>query len=240
MACDGVASYRRDEDEGWAARAGRDTEWDSDRGARLYSADRGRIVSPGREQRKRQRSSSHLDREEGVDEERNDIGERERALRDREDAVARQERTMRSWSANLRERESKVQEEERRLGYGWGHERDTSESQDRMDRNRRRRSEPDPRPIGQRGIEGPIPGTLCRHALLSLVEFPGHRSCDDKQCKFDHPRHKSEVAESTLRRFLKTVHMNPEESEHIQWAFADRFADLDTAAVGDESTGEEA
>jgi hypothetical protein len=34
--------------------------------------------------------------------------------------------------------------------------------------------------------------------------------------------------------------MNPEESEHIQWAFADRFADLDTAAVGDESTGEEA
>ena len=67
-----------------------------------------------------------------------------------------------------------------------------------------------------------------------------HRFCDNKQCKFDHPRHKSEVAESTLRRFLKTVHMNPEESEHIQWAFADRFADLDTAAVGDESMGEEA
>ena len=38
---------------------------------------------------------------------------------------------------------------------------------------------------------------------------------------------------------MKTGHMKPEESEHIQWAFADLFADLNTAAEGARGTGEE-
>ena len=223
----------------------RDAGFHDRRSGRWEPADRYRHPSPFRD-RKRQRSPSPQRRRRDDGDDRDRGRGRELDLRERENAVAKRERELKEEERKAKEREDREREkrererEERdRARRERDDQRELREQRERQDRERNRReaararSPPRSRsPVVRRSERPPmraIPDTLCRHALLHLLEFPGARLCDNGECGFSHPTRVTEVSETVLRKFLRTVRLTSQERGHVKQAFETQFPDLNTA-----------